>query len=228
MLGRPSKLPDIEVPDGGTVTAISSQVNDNDRCSVFLDGEFAFGLHAQVVAAAGLSKGTALDRAECEKLIREDVYHRAWSRALSFLAHKARTCTEVRRRMNDIGAPADVSDRVVARLEDLGYLDDREYAARYVESRMRSRGYGPRRLAEELKKKGIPRRDAEKAVAALDEAEVSQTLHDLAVRSLDRYRSVDDDRERRRKATAWLARRGYSYDRIRTMLDRVETDRNAE
>lgn len=228
MLGRPSKLPEIEAPDGGTVTAISRQVNDPDRCSVFLDGDFAFGLHAQVVASAGLSTGTSLDRAECEKLLREDVYHRAWSRALGYLAHKARTSTEVRRRMNDIGAPEDVSDRIVARLEDLGYIDDRDYAARYVESRLRSRGYGPRRLERELKKKGIPRRDAEEAVAGLDEKVVSQTLHDLAVRALDRYASVDDDRERRQKATAWLARRGYAYDRIRTMLDRVEAGRNGK
>lgn len=222
MLGRPSKLPEIDVPEGGTVTAIKQQVNDPDRCSVFLDGEFAFGIHAQVVASAGLSSGMDLDRAACEKLIHEDVYHRAWSRALDYLSHKSRTSTEVQRRMRDIGAPEEVSARVVDRLKELGYLDDRDYAKRYVESRLRSRGYGPRRLEQELRKKGIPRRAAEQAVAGLNEEEVSRTLDNLAARAVNRYRRVDDDRERRQKATAWLARRGYAYDRIRTALDRLD------
>lgn len=224
MLGRPSKLPETDVPDGGTVTAIKPQVNDTDRCSIFLDGEFAFGLHAQVVVSAGLSTGVRLERAECETLIREDVYHRAWSRALDYLAHKARTCSEVRRRMQDIGAPEDVANRVVARLEDLGYLDDEDYASRYVEARMRSRGYGPRRLLRELAKKGIAARTARAAVAGLDESEISRNLEDLAARAVDRYRNVEDERQRRQKASAWLARRGYSYDRIRTALERVERD----
>jgi regulatory protein len=224
MLGRPSRLPEIEPPDGGVISRIAPQVNDPDRCSLYLDGEFALGLHASVVAEAGLHSGMELDRSDCEKLISKDLYHRAWGRSLDYLSHKSRTSVEVMRRLSDIGAPDDISRRIVDRLTELGYLDDEDYARRYVTSRFRSRGYGPHRLRRELRRKGIPRALAEQAVSGLDDAETYRRLEELARKALHRYRDESSSRDRRRKASAWLARRGYAFDRIRTVLDRLAPD----
>lgn len=224
MLHQPSALPEIDPPEGGTITAIKPQVNSSDRFSIFLDDDFALGLHADVVAEAGLKKGMTLEPAEWAALIRKDLYHRAWSRCLNYLASRPRTKQEIRRRLTAINTPEDAVEQIMDRLEDLGYVDDRDYAERYVASRVRSKGYGPRRLKQELRKRGIDRRTADEAVGRLSSKVVREKLDELAENAISRYSRVDDEWERRRKITAWLARRGYDYGEINRALDRLRSD----
>ena len=44
----------------GTITRLDPQVNNENRVSVFIDGEFAFGVHEDLVVSHGLTAGPAL------------------------------------------------------------------------------------------------------------------------------------------------------------------------
>lgn len=77
----------------GTITALTTQVKNPDRVSVFLDGAFACGLALEV--AAGLRVGqtiTATDLAALEH--REEVHH-ARERAVALLARRPRSATRL-------------------------------------------------------------------------------------------------------------------------------------
>lgn len=219
---QPLELPETP-PEGGVVTGVQVQKKDPDRCSVFLDGSFAFGLHANVVVEGGLKKGLRLDGPTCRLLVEQDLYYKAFKRCLDYLAYRPRTEREIRIRLNDLAVPEAVSDRVLDRLRELSFLDDARFARQFAASRARSRGYGPRRLEADLRRKGIDAKTAREAVSdacppeALDEqltAQVEKAVH--------RYRNETDDRKREGKIMAFLARRGFDAGAIREALRRSE------
>ena len=86
----------------------------------------------------------------------------------------------------------------------LGYLDDTELAGQLARG-FRSRGYGRRRAALTLQRRGVP---ADVAEAALEEAYGEADEASLARTALG-SRTVGDDAARRR-AVAFLVRRGFS------------------
>jgi regulatory protein len=100
--------------------------------------------------------------------------------------------------------PPDIAREAIARVTGYGYLDDTALAGQLARG-MRSRGYGRRRAEQKLRERRLG--DA-CARAALDEAFGEQDEASLAREALGR-RPVTDDAERRR-ALAFLARRGFS------------------
>ncbi len=106
-------------------------------------------------------------------------------------------------------------DAVVARVAELGYVDDRSFA----EGRARSlggRGYGARRVAADLGAAGIAR-DLASEVAAAGDA-FAAALAFARRRRLGPYGPDGDDPDRRRKAFAAMMRAGHAPGDARRVL----------
>ena len=108
----------------GTITALEQQTNDANRTSVFLDGEFAFGVHQDLVVKHGLRVGRTLTPEEQQEIEHDEQYVQAKQRALDYLAHKPRTEEEVRRKLRKQDVTDFVIEDVVERLYELSYFDD--------------------------------------------------------------------------------------------------------
>lgn len=217
-------MPDDGEAAGATITALDSQTHNDDRISVFLDDEFAFGVHQDVVVKHRLQVGDTLTPAEQQEIEREEQYVQAKQTALNYLAHKPRTETEVRRKLRRADdVPDDVIEDVVARLYELQYLDDEAYAQDYVRNRFSSKKYGPVRIRRELVERGIDRHVAEEAVADLfadEDAAAAARQH--AEKRWARLADEDDPRRRRQKLYRYLRRRGFTSDTINPILDDLE------
>ena len=83
------------------------------------------------------------------------------------LARKAWSRRDLLTRLRRRGAPAEVAAAVVGELESRGYLDDVQFARRWVETRAAARRLGPARLRAELRARGV---DPALAEAAIREA----------------------------------------------------------
>lgn len=138
--------------------------------------------------------------------------------ALRFLEARARSESEVRRRLTYAGYRPDLVDGAVVRLAELGVLDDEQFARAWVESRDRARPRGERALRRELALKGIEREVADEVLEERREAggedadvdlEAARRLIARNARALDR---VADPRARRQRAYALLARNGFDPD----------------
>lgn len=211
------------LPPGGEITKLTVQKNNPDRVSVFIDGEFAFGVHQDLVLEYRLRAGRELTPGEQQALVEDDRVAKAKSRALDYLAHKPRTETEVRRKLRQNEYSEPVIESVVERLQELSYLDDAQYAEQYVERRFASKGYGPVRIRQELRKRGIDRHLAETAVADFFEEESTlAAAREKAQKRWPRIAREDDPRKRRDKLYRYLKRRGYTYDTIRVVIDEME------
>ena len=135
--------------------------------------------------------------------------------ALRFLEARQRSTAEVRRRLMGAGYREELVGGAIARLTELGMLDDEVFARAWVESRDRARPRGERALRSELAQKGIERQTADDVIAerAASEpeadAEAARRLLARHARSLER---VGDARARRQRAYALLARHGFGPD----------------
>ncbi len=74
---------------------------------------------------------------------------------------------------------------VLARLADVGLIDDAAFARAWVESRHRNRGLARRALSAELRQRGVDGQDIEAAVSALDPADEMATARRLVDKAID-------------------------------------------
>jgi regulatory protein len=212
-----------DASDAGTITRLEPQTHNEDRVSVFLDGEFAFGVHEDVAAKHGLREGRTLSRDERRRVEADEAYVEAKQRALTYLAHKPRTEEEVRRKLRQEDVGRSIIEDVVERLYALGYLDDEGYARDYVRNRFSSKKYGPVRIRRELVERGVDRAVAGHAVDEFfAEHDVMSAAREHAEKRWARLADEDDPRRRKQKFYRYLRRRGFTSDTIYTLLDELE------
>ncbi|MFL6008788.1 MAG: regulatory protein RecX [Rubrobacteraceae bacterium] len=177
------------------------------RARIFVDGEFWAEIDADVAVERGLREGAALGLEELEAARVAGERALAMNRALHFLGYRARSRSEVHERLRRYGYGEETVRAVIGRLEELGYLDDEEFARTVV--REKARRYGPRRVSADLRRSGV---DAELAQGIVEE-EFAERSEVEAARSAAarRYNRGGSDAEARR-VYGFLVRRGYSAD----------------
>ncbi len=205
----------------GTVTALEVQKKNKERVSVYLDGEFAFGL--TLIEAARLHKGQVLSDADIAAFKAGDSIAGAYERAVRFLGYRPRSTAEIRHHLADKETTADVIEMVIARLEEQGYLNDQDFARLWVKEREASHPLGARALRFELRQKGIAADVIEAVLADLD---TSEAAYRAAQSSARRFASLDD-RTFRNKLGAFLTRRGFDYDVTRSVIERLLEERGS-
>jgi len=206
----------------GKITAIETQKRNRKRVSVFLDGEYVFGLAAE--EATHLHVGQRLSDVEIEGLLEADRLQTVYQRALHFLSYRPRSVGEVRRNLTDKGFSEDAVEATLRRLEEAGLLDDREFARFWVEQRRDFRPRGIAMLRHELRQKGVPPAVISHALTDLDEDELA---YETACHFAGRLSSLPLD-EFRRKLSGYLARRGFPYSAIKTAVNRLQSDLDLE
>ena len=177
------------------------------RARVFVDGEFWAEIDAGVAAERGLREGVALSDEELQEARAAGERALAMARALNYLGYRARSEREVCDRLRRYGYGEETVDGVVGRLEELGYLDDAEFARQAV--REKARKYGPRRVSVELRRSGV---DGEIAREAVEEEFAGRSELEAAFSAASRrYNRGGSDAEARR-VYGFLMRRGYSAE----------------
>jgi len=199
----------------GTITALKFQRRNKDRVSVYLDGEYAFGLTA--IEAARLHKGQVLSDTEIAALKKQDEQNRAFDRAVRFLSYRPRSRMEVERYLHDKGMSDEAIAHVVARLEQMNYLDDEAFARFWVENREQFRPRSRRALRYELRQKGVDPRIITRVLSEVDEEEAAWRVIE---RRLPRWAGLERN-ELRRKITGYLSRRGFDYELIVSIFERA-------
>ena len=106
------------------------------------------------------------------------------------------------------------AEKAADRLEELGLLNDGEYA-RTVVRHYSAKGYGVRKLRDELYRRGVPREFWEDALAEL-EPDTSGIDRLLA----QKLRGAEPTRENLKRASDYLARRGFGWEEISAAIER--------
>jgi regulatory protein len=212
-------------PFPGTITAVVAQKRTRrhlgTRVNVFIGEKFSFALDLTLAERHGLRPGFVIDRALLDELLREDGDARAYARALHFLSYRLRTRREIEERLERDEWPPQVVERVLARLQSEGQVNDENFAAAWVESRSLSRPRGARALQFELRQKGVARENIQGALPDTEQ-EIANAAE--ALRRKEREYARFDERTRRDKMLAFLQRRGFNYSTAKAALSRLQDE----
>lgn len=202
----------------GYITALEAQKKNRERVNVFIDGRFAFGL--ALIDAARLRVGQYLSDDDIAALQAADEQTRAYEFALDFLAYRPRSQAEVVRRLRDKGFLEPTIECVLHRLSQAGLIDDVAFARYWIENREQFKPRGTRALRYELREKGI----ADEVIdELLEEVNPSDSAYRAIVPRLSRWRRLDPATFRR-KLAAFLQQRGFSYEVIAEVWERLQAE----
>jgi regulatory protein len=198
------------------VTALKAQKKNPNRISVYLDGEYAFGL-ARIVAA-WLKIGQVLSDEDMNRLKDQDTREVAYQRGLHFLSYRPRSEAEIQRKLSEQGFDTPVVDATIQRLKENGFLGDEKFAQDWVENRATFRPRSKRLLAMELRQKGVEEEAIQRALAETEDE--NSLAYQTATKYAHRLAGTDWETFRKRLG-AYMARRGFSYGTIAPVLRQV-------
>ncbi len=135
--------------------------------------------------------------------------------ALKALNTKERTGAELEALLRDRGVGEEELRHVIERLADEGGIDDARFAKEYAEGKRSLRGWGPDRIEQALRARGVDG----STIAAVVDSETPDEVVDRAVELLAATGADLEDEAGRGRALSLLARRGFpleaAYDAIR-------------
>ena len=163
-----------------------------------------------------LADGCEADAAELEAEIAESEKRIARSHAFFLLSRRDYSTGELVKKLCELPVSAEAAQDAAARLTELGYLRDGDYAAR-VASHYAASGNGPLKVSAELRRRGFDSATAEEAMALLEES--FDFPESARAEAEKKFGSLEDlSWEQKGKITAFLARRGFTYDQISRAL----------
>lgn len=194
------------------------------RLALFFDEEFAFSVDLETLAQFGLQKDMELTEEELEELMEQTQYKKAKDRAFRLLGYKSYTRHLLRQRLLQEDFPQEIVLDVLDRLEELGLIDDLDYARRCAADLLHLKQYSLSRVRQELRHRGVEDADIEEALSTVDCDPLEQIRQVIE----KKYRSALADEKGRRRAVNGLQRLGYSYSLIRQALSEYEIEINED
>ena len=120
--------------------------------------------------------------------------------------------------MTALDGDAVKAEEVVGKLVEERYVDDRRYAAAFARDKASIAGWGAAKIRYMLAAKGV---DREIIASALEEIDVNRADARLEKLMENKARSLKDDPQRRIKLLRFGVGRGYAYEEVSSMIDRI-------
>ena len=195
------------------ITAITPQIKDKRRCNIFVDGRFCCGLTLECTVKNRLKVGQTVSAEFLSQIQLESEKDTAFDKALTHLSATQKTEKQIRDFLSGKGYLPAVADFVVEKMRGYNFLNDGEYAERYVEFTGKKKG--ARLIRMELKSKGVSDDEIDGALDGLDEDTQVQTAKSL----LQKYmRGKTEDRETLQKAFRYLLSKGFEFEVAKSAL----------
>lgn len=191
-----------------------------NRYKVEVDGEFAFVLYRRELSHYQIREECEVSEESFEQIKKEVIIKRAKLRAMHLLNDMDRTESQLRTKLRQSCYTEDVVEATLAYVKSFGYIDDLDYAKRYIQNRQNQKS--KRELYAQLVGKGIERELIE---LAMEECYTGEDDEIEAIRRLAakrKYHFRDATREEQQKQMAYFMRKGFSYENIRRALEAEE------
>ena len=144
--------------------------------------------------------------------------------ALSAQCARREYCvSDIRRKaLERLEFDAAAADAVVASLVADGYVDDRRYAAAFARDKSALSGWGPVKIRSALLARGVDRAVVLESLEEIDPERAASRLEKVLE---TKWRSLRDDPQGRLKLIRFALSRGYDYEPVRPLIERITAPR---
>ena len=187
------------------------------RVLLFLEDGSLLKITEQELLDFGLRPGDVLEEETLERLRESAGSSRVKGQAAEMIGRRAMSRAELERKLREKGASDSDARYAGEWLEAIGAINDADYAALLAQHCARQ-GYGPARVRDKLREKGVPR---ELWDDALDQAPDNGEQVDRFL--ADKLRGRAPDEKTKKRLTDALLRRGYSWGDVKAGWTRLGT-----
>lgn len=167
-------------------------------------------------------KDKEFTKAEFNRILKDIEINKAFNKAIKYLAYGERTTAEIRKYLKDDGH----SEQVITRLKKIGYLDDNQYANKYLDYCYRNHK-GPLYFKARLSEKGVDHKIIDEVMGkytfAMQEEVVSAEVKKAVASKADLPVLAI-----KRQIMSKLLRNGFTSDVINNQLDHIVIEDQSE
>jgi regulatory protein len=150
------------------------------------------------------SKGVLLD------------FGQAYRKAADYCAIQDRCISEMQLKLRYWNIDSSIYSKIISKLVDEGFLDEKRFAANYAGGKFRIKGWGKLKIAASLRARSIPASLIQQALSNIESDEYTRFLGTLLRKKL---KLLGGDTPLNRQKAAWFAAsRGFESALISTQL----------
>lgn len=183
---------------------------------VIIDGSKRVYLHRDIIEKFGLKADSEIDDDTLTEVLYSSDLRRATRRAMHLINERDYSYIQLFEKLKN-NYPDKICFAVVNDMAERGYINDRRYADEIVYSYMVCKCYGPRRVRQELYKRGVRGAVADGAIESEMEG-LYERLMSVIEKKYAGYLEDPEDTKSIAKVKNALARMGYDFDDINSAV----------
>ena len=188
-----------------------------NKIHIYVDDEYRATVDSDYWYSEKYSNYKEINEEELTELLDAVSFRRAYNKGLDLLSRRPHGTKELVKKLCEKGHEKESAEKACDRLLELGLLNDEEFARLLANELYERKGYGIKRIKQELVFRGIEREIAENAIESLDID--TQTRIILVIKK--KYLNKINDEKGIKRAVDGLMRLGYSYSDIKNALNSI-------
>lgn len=209
------------------ISKITRGKNNPERYNLYFEDKFAFSVDEALLIRYQLTKGKEIDQWTIEEMVFDDQVHKAYNKAIHYLAFRMRSEGEVRQKLKDKEYGEAVIDEAVKKLYVHKFLDDRAFSEALLRTQVRSAKKGPRAIQQDMQKKGIDKEMQKDVLSGYSEDEQYDIAFGLAEKiALKETKKTPS--QIKQKINDSLMRKGFSYALIKRAIEALDLEKQED
>lgn len=208
----------------GTITEISVQKKNKNRCNIYIDNVFAFGVSNELIYKENLKVGMIVDEEKLKKIAYEENLINCKETSLKIIERSYKTKKEMTKKLLEKGYSLEEINETLKFLEEYNFINDESYTKAFINDRTKTQG--KQKIKYALKNKGVSDEIIEEELSKLDMEKEKENANILALKKYNILIKRESDKYKlKEKIIRFLISRGYNYevakDAVNEMLKSV-------
>ncbi len=195
------------------ISKIEVQKKNKKRSSIFINGEFKFGLTTEIIVKYGLKEGDEISDEDIKNLLLAEEKEHLKQRAYRLLRYRNRSIAEMKDRLTKLGYESDIVEMVINELKEEGILDDQKFVKGFASEYTELKPKGNIFILRELRKKRVDQSLIEEIIKERDEKGIIKTM---LQRKFPNYNK--NDLKQKTKIMRYFLSRGFTLRAVYEVL----------
>ena len=204
----------------GTITEISVQKKNKNRCNIYIDNVFAFGVSNELIYKENLKVGMIVDEEKLKKIAYEENLINCKETALKIIERSYKTKKEMTKRLLEKGYALEEINETLKFLEEYNFINDESYTKAFINDRTKTQG--KQKIKYALKNKGVSDEIIEEELSKLDMEKEKENANILALKKYNILIKRESDKYKlKEKIIRFLISRGYNYEVAKDAVNEI-------
>lgn len=195
------------------ISKIEVQKKNKKRSSIFINGEFKFGLTTEIIVKYGLKEGDEITDEVIKNLLLAEEKEYLKQRAYRLLRYRNRSIAEMKDRLTKLGYEPDIVEMVITELKEEGILDDQKFVKGFASEYTELKPKGNIFILRELRKKKVAQSLIEEIIKERDEKSIIKNMLQKKFPNYDK-----NDLKQKAKIIRYFLSRGFTIRAVYEVL----------